>query len=123
MELAKEYMRKLADLKIDKDTNTVALLNLYIVSSVLYYEHDISIIQDYEFDFVCKMLYERWHEIHTNPKIRQNHKDLLDRECLTAGSGYTIKQNSLDLVTYGIIQYMASLLKEKHGQAQETIKV
>ena len=51
----------------------------------MYYEKDITLIEDEEFDQMCKTLLEKYDEVeHIN-------KDLVKKENLTAGTGYDIK--------------------------------
>lgn len=93
--------------------NLVALVNAYIFGSVLYYEFDISIMTDYEFDMLCKKLLERYDEIMANEKIKKSHKELLDKDMLEAGSGYHINMTVLDISTFEYTSFLKFLAVEK----------
>ncbi len=83
-----------------KSPNLVKLVNAYLISSILYYEYDISIMSDYEYDNLCKSLLEKFDEIMSNEFIKQSHKKLLDTDALKAGSGYHIKHYDLDVTGF-----------------------
>ena len=53
--------------------------------SYLYYEKNISLIEDGEFDDMCKTLLEKL------DSLTHMHKHLVKKESLTAGTGYDIK--------------------------------
>lgn len=55
-------------------------VSAYLVHSYLYYVCDMSIISDSEYDAICIDLLEKFDEI--------EHKHLLDKGSLRAGSGY-----------------------------------
>ena len=67
------------------DKNPNMLVPYYLMLSYLYYEKDISLIDDEEFDQMCKTLLEKYDE------IEHMHKPLVKKENLTAGTGYDIK--------------------------------
>lgn len=58
----------------------------YLMSSWLYYEHDISLLIDEDYDKLCIFILERW------DSIEHRHKHLLDRDSLKAGTGYSLKE-------------------------------
>ena len=60
----------------------------YLMSSFLYYKGDKHILDDNEFDYLCKRLYDEW------DNITHYHKDLLDRDSLRAGTGFELQYNS-----------------------------
>ena len=60
------------------------LVPWYLMTSYLYYEKDESIVSDGDYDWMCKELLERWEE------ISHWHKKFIDRDGLSAGSGYAI---------------------------------
>ena len=67
------------------DTNPNMLVPYYLMFSYLYYEKNVSLIDDGEFDQMCKTLLEKYDDIeHFN-------KDLVNKENLKAGTGYDIK--------------------------------
>jgi NAD-dependent DNA ligase len=53
--------------------------------SYLYYEKDISLIPDTEYDIICKRLYNEW------DKVEHFHKHIVNKEALIAGTGYQLK--------------------------------
>lgn len=55
------------------------LIDLYYVASLMYYQHDKSLLHDHSFDALCRFLYKNWAE--GDPP-----KDDLD-----AGTGYNCK--------------------------------
>ena len=57
--------------------------------SYLYYEKDISLIDDAEFDGMCKTLLDKL------DTLTHMHKHLIKKESLTAGTGYDIKYTNL----------------------------
>ena len=65
------------------------LVPIYLMSSYLYYEHDKNVIDDTQFDYLCKKLYDNW------DSVEHMHKHLLDKDNLKAGSGYGITYTNL----------------------------
>ena len=66
------------------ETNPNMLIPYYLMFSYLYYEKNISLIDDSEFDKLCKTLHDKFDEVqHIN-------KDLVSKSDLTAGTGYGI---------------------------------
>ena len=64
----------------------------YCLHSYLYYDHDISIIDDTDYDTLCKWLNEnlQWLSI-------WDINDYLDAESLSAGTGYGLNLGGLTL--------------------------
>lgn len=58
----------------------------YLMTSYLYYKHDISLLPDDDYDRLCKRLLDGW------SSIDHFHKHLLDIESLMAGTGYSLKE-------------------------------
>ena len=71
------------------DKNPNMLIPYYLMFSYLYYEKNISLIDDAEFDGMCKTLLDK---IDT---LTHMHKHLVKKESLTAGTGYDIKYTNL----------------------------
>ena len=67
--------------------------------SYLYYEKNISLIEDTEFDNLCQTLLEKY------DSVEHMHKHLVSKESLTAGTGY-------DIVYTNMIKNSAMQLKE-----------
>ncbi len=65
------------------------LVPIYLMSSYLYYEHDKNVLDDTQFDYVCKKLYDNFDD------VTHMHKHLLDKDNLKAGSGYGITYTNL----------------------------
>ena len=61
----------------------------YLMFSYLYYEKNISLIDDAEFDGMCKTLLDKL------DTLTHMHKHLIKKESLTAGTGYDIKYTNL----------------------------
>ena len=65
--------------------NPNAMVPWYLMTSLMYYQHDISLLPDEDYDRLCKKLLSEW------ASIEHRHKHLLDVEDLRAGTGYAIK--------------------------------
>jgi len=65
------------------------LVPIYLMSSYLYYECDKNVLDDTQFDYLCKKLYDNW------DSVEHMHKHLIDKDNLKAGSGYGIKYTNL----------------------------
>ena len=65
------------------------LIPYYLMFSYLYYEKNISLIEDTEFDQMCKTLLEKL------DGLTHMHKHLVKKENLTAGTGYDIKYTNM----------------------------
>jgi len=61
------------------------LVPYYLMSCYLYYELDLNVIEDYEFENICKKLLLKY------DLIKHYHKYLLDKDALSASTGYGIK--------------------------------
>ena len=70
-------------------TNPNMLIPYYLMFSYLYYEKNISLIDDAEFDRMCKTLLDKL------DTLTHMHKHLIKKESLTAGTGYDIKYTNL----------------------------
>ena len=71
------------------ETNPNMLIPYYLMFSYLYYEKNISLIDDAEFDGMCKTLLDKL------DTLSHMHKHLVKKESLTAGTGYDIKYTNL----------------------------
>ena len=76
------------------------LIPYYLMFSYLYYVKNISLIEDTEFDQMCKTLLGKL------DSLTHMHKHLVKKESLTAGTGYDIKYTNM-------IKDSAMLLSEK----------
>ena len=71
------------------EQNENMLIPYYLMFSYLYYEKNISLIDDAEFDGMCKTLLDK------SDTLTHMHKHLVKKESLTAGTGYDIKYTNL----------------------------
>jgi len=67
------------------------LFNLYLLTSLLYYKHDVSFITDEMFDEICKWLLDRKDEALSQIFW---HGPLYDEEMLRTGSGFHLHINN-----------------------------
>ena len=65
------------------------LIPYYLMFSYLYYVKHISLIEDTEFDQMCKTLLDKL------DGLTHMHKHLVKKENLTAGTGYDIKYTNM----------------------------
>jgi len=65
------------------------LVPIYLMSSYLYYECDKNVLDDTQFDYLCKKLYDNW------DSVEHMHKHLIDKDNLKAGSGYGITYTNM----------------------------
>jgi len=61
------------------------LVPYYLMYSYLYYEKNETIVSDDVYDKLCKKLYDEW------DNVKHFHKYLIDKETLTAGTGFSLK--------------------------------
>ena len=71
------------------EENENMLIPYYLMFSYLYYEKNISLIDDTEYDSLCKTLLEKF------DNLKHFHKHLVKKDSLTAGTGYDIKYTNL----------------------------
>ena len=71
------------------EENENMLIPYYLMLSYLYNEQNVSLIDDAEFDKLCKTLLEKL------DNLNHMHKHLVSKESLTAGTGYDIKYTNL----------------------------
>ena len=71
------------------EQNENMLIPYYLMFSYLYYEKNISLIDDAEFDGMCKTLLDKL------DTLTHMYKHLIKKESLTAGTGYDIKYTNL----------------------------
>ena len=79
------------------------LLQLYLMTSYLYYEMNCSIITDHAYDSVCQRLLAGWRTgVHP-------HKHLVRRSDLIAGSAYSLTWRYPE-----IVKAAASVMRDRH---------
>lgn len=59
----------------------------YLIHSFLYYQIGHSVISDEEYDSICRYLLDNF------DAIEHEHKHLLDKEALAAGTAYHLKRD------------------------------
>ena len=64
------------------------LVPYYLMSCYLYYEKNVQVLSDQEFDTVCKRLLDEW------DSVQHFHKHLITKQDLVAGTGYALKYNN-----------------------------
>tara|TARA_R100001369_G_C3240150_1_gene153942 strand:+ start:120 stop:446 length:327 start_codon:yes stop_codon:yes gene_type:complete len=65
------------------------LVPIFLMSSCLYYEHNLSVLTDDQFDNLCNKLHTNWNE------VEHMHKHLISQEDLMVGSGYAIEYTNM----------------------------
>ena len=63
------------------------LVPYYLMHSYLYYVMNDPIIEDIEYDELCRELKEKW------DSVEHYHKHLVDKQSLGAGTGYQLQYN------------------------------
>ena len=88
--------------------NINMLVPYYLMYSYAYYKEGESLIEDAEFDQMCKDWIDNW------DKIEHYHKHLIDLDSLRAGTGYAIQYPKR-------VQFAAiALIKDHHmGERNE----
>ncbi len=61
----------------------------YLMTSYLYYDKDQSILSDHAYDKLCAFILSEWDE------ISHRHKYYIDKEALSAGTGYYLDSDIL----------------------------
>lgn len=83
--------------------STKYLVRDYLIHSYLYYEQDVSLITDHEFNAICQALLDNY------DNINHRHKHLISLDNLKANTGYDIQYPL-------IIKHLAfTLYKERTG--------
>ena len=83
-------------------TGENSLVPWYLMASYLYYLKDISLLQDHEYDLVCKEILERW------DNIDHSHKELISKDDLRAGTGFSLKEEDYPAITKNAALHEAS---------------
>lgn len=77
------------------------LVSWYLMSSYLYYLHEVSLLHDHEYDLLCKELLSRW------DKVEHPHKHLVSKEDLMAGTGFTLREEDYPSITKNAARQLA----------------
>tara|TARA_Y100001973_G_C4915260_1_gene193821 strand:- start:104 stop:394 length:291 start_codon:yes stop_codon:yes gene_type:complete len=64
--------------------NSGQLVSWFMMASYAYYQLDVNLMSDYDFDFLVERLRNEW------DNVNHPHKDLIKKTNLDAGSGYDI---------------------------------
>jgi len=86
------------------ENNHNLMVPIYLMSSYLYYVEDISMLEDYDYDLLCKMLYDEF------DNVEHMHKHLIDKDSLRAGTGFNISKDSYPELVKGAAWH---LVKER----------
>ena len=89
------------------------LVPYYLMSSYLYYEHDVNIFTDHEFDAICVRLLNEF------DNITHMHKHLLDKDSLRAGTGYDLKYTNM--VKHAAIQWYETVMNNHNKNRQRLL--
>lgn len=65
------------------------LVPYYIMSSYLYYVKDKQVLDDTDYDALCKRLLENWDD------VKHPHKRRIRKGWLVAGTGYTMRYTNM----------------------------
>ena len=68
------------------------LVPWYLMASYLYYIHDVSLLEDSEYDAICQRLNKSW------GLVSHRHKRLISRDGLAAGTGYYLREHDYPLI-------------------------
>ena len=80
-----EYTKQMNNFEAIKNTSLGQLCAFFLVHSYLYYNVNMSLLDDAVFDYLCRRLYENFEQ------FEHMHKHLLDKEALQAGTGFYLK--------------------------------
>ena len=97
-----------------RDLSFRQLFNFYLLTSILYYKHDVSFISDEIFDRLCGLLVERKKEAKTSIFW---HGKLFDLEMLKAGSGFHLHINNTPIY----LQNAAMVVSESRQAPWEAV--
>jgi hypothetical protein len=89
-------------------TNPRAAINIYLMTSYLYYNRYVSAISDNNFDSICKYLYDHF------DSVEHQHKHLLSKCDLKAGTGFAIKEEDYPMM----VKQAAFLLERQLGKEE-----
>lgn len=99
------YTQSLPIFVIDWNKSLGWKLQIYLVTSYLYYHRCKSLITDHDYDRLCKELAEGWRG------LTHQHKHLVDKGQLTAGTGYAVK--NFPLMVQGAAEHMLRHYSER----------
>jgi NAD-dependent DNA ligase len=69
------------------------LVTFYLMASYLYYHHDVSLMEDAEYDKICQRLAREWDQ------VEHTHKWCVERAALTAGTGFQMRREDYPTIT------------------------
>lgn len=81
----------------------------FLMTSWLYYHKDINIISDVAFDRLCRIIDESWSD------IKHNHKHLIRRSDMKAGTGYSIPDHKFPLRVKSAAMSLYHEVQEENG--------
>lgn len=74
------------------------LVSQYLIHSYLYYQCNINVISDHEFDAICQDILLHWDAIQAGD---HPHKHLLNRSSMQAGTGFALRQCDYPSIVIG----------------------
>ena len=80
----------------------------FLFASYLYYHRDFSLLTDERYDRLCKELLEEW------GTITHRHKDVIDKDALSAGSGFSISEGAYPPIVVGAACHLAGIDAPRH---------
>lgn len=90
------------------------MVGKYLIASYLYYEHDYSLMEDTEFDQLCKNILDNFEYYRYN----HPHGYLLDEEALAAGTGHHIRASQYPM----IVKVIAHNILDYNKQGRDYLK-
>ena len=87
-------------MKAHYQNNPNMLVPYYLMCSYLYYQHNVSLTDDHEYDMICKRILNEW------DSIEHHHKPLINKDSLAAGTGFDLKYPLI--VQHAALQLMES---------------
>lgn len=94
--------------------DTDILVPWFLISSLLYYHADISIISDGLYDEIAKILYEQW------DGLRHPHVSVLNKDMLLAGTGFALSLKDVPSIA---ISSAIRLAKETGSSDEELVSL
>jgi len=87
----------------DFQTNKSSCVAWYLMASYAYYKQNESLLSDEVFDKMCKWMIENW------DSIEHKHKGFINKESLSAGTGFDIEFN---FFPQGLLRVINKLIGE-----------
>lgn len=98
---------------INKDRNLT--VPWFLMTSWLYYHHDITLVTDTEFDVMTRLMIEHW------DTIEHRHKQLITRGMLGAGTAFNLRDEDYPEITKSAASHLAK--EDKHVRWEPRARV